>query len=454
MKRDHELGVLFWALHHKTEDRHEREYEEEEDGLAYLYQRDDELTTPVDTDSEEPDEGHQHHRAWHHHENESENEVEEIRRPLTPIDVHERPLVLPVFERSTTPMPMPAPVPVPEIHLTRATVYDPDPDPDPVSEEEEVYEYLVSPAPARESESKTDSQSGAQDAEVTTLTKYPERPLSTLSTMSTISISLSPISLGFPLPPSRPWPSIDHTLTDIESSSGQMFADKSSGKESFRGDSLFPNPRASLQVSYTSTPTTSSHCSSLDIHGVTSRITIYPPSHDHPPIRMSEMPHTPLLSEYGHGHGTCTPQNENPDPETGEEEVHGESRDDRPRRRPLPPLPPLRTRRSKPDIGIYIPTSTDIRPTEKRFRQVTIPRSSSRSRTRNGITSPLRLMRDKNKDKESGIGCRKGKGKYQSKSLRYQSELRLEGERRTKVIRESGSQGVSSTPPQQRPLHL
>lgn len=463
MKRGHELGVLFWALH---QDRHHQdkeqegeggEEEDEEDGLAYLYSREEDITTPVDIELDlDIEEQNERYRPYLH-DRESEVEVDLVDSTFTSVDmgIHRR------ERESESVVPVPVSISVPEIHLTRATIYDPDPDP--IAEEEEVCEYLVTPA--QESESETVSESRIEshshtkvsyadaDAEVSCFkTPEGERPLSTLSTMSTISISLSPISLGFPLPPSRPWPSFDQlesdTITDkhMETETERT----SSRKDAVHLDSLslFPKSRGSLRVSYNSipTPTSSSHCSSLGVHGNSSsssaRITIYPPSHDHPapPNRMSEMPHTPLISEYSHE--APTPDSSG-NGETGQEgEGEGEGDD-----RPLPPLPPLRTRRSKPDIGIYIPTIQDIPLTEKRFRQVTIPRSKSRSRNGNGVTSPLRLVRDSG----VGMGMGKGKGKYQSKSLSYQSEFGYGGERRTKIIRESGYQGVS--PPRYRTIN-
>jgi len=175
MKRDHELGVLLWALQH--EDTGARRGE-------------DMVTTPVDVSASGHEDDDRHEQKYDH-EYGFGQECQIIERPSTPEITH-------VHGQ------------VPEIQLTRATIYDPD----------EPCEYLTSPD--QEATVDHDDREDGPMSKVSSPTET-ERPLSTLS------ISLSPINLGFPLPPSRPvWPSFHQDydtelqhMTEIGTGTGQ-----------------------------------------------------------------------------------------------------------------------------------------------------------------------------------------------------------------------------------------
>ena len=534
MKRDHEMGVLLWALdgdrrRHRGGDQDDfpdrgdekvgeqdgKEEEEEVDGLAYLHGRDDEVATPVDVDS--PNQEYQLHdfdrrpkpsdadscRQYEFGPT-SRCQTQETELPITRASVSDHGLMKgdeegprayvhrpidgsimyqaqdaqirttqEVVRRPFTPASGSMVVPVPEIHLTRATIYDPSEDVD----EEEECEYLVSPSDQDRShtqlnnnlnyENKEEHETEMKDAS----SMMTDRPLSSISTLSTGSGSLSPINLGFPLSPSRPWPSIDRITDPILTPAStptppipitctnlmpitpdRLLADGGSTSYSYSN----PPFSGSLEVPYdghdTPTSTSSSHYYSASASGSggENRITIYPPSQNHGTLRpISGMPHTPLISEQDHKH------DHDRDRKHQHQHQHQQENGNVGDGRPLPSLPPLRTRRSKPDIAIYVPTSHDIRPVERRFRQISIPRR----KVPQGGTGPLRL---RGKDRGTtgtgtgmgivgrggarGNGNGNGNGKYQSKSLRYQSENGLEAQRRGKIMRESGFEGVSLFP--------
>lgn len=312
---------------------------------------------------------------------------------------------------------------IPDIQLTRATVVD-------VSPQDDACEYLNSPGPVFDHDATYIFEVEPQDRSSPTTSAIadahsaPDRPLSTLSSTS---LSLSPINLGFPLPPSRP--------------------------------SFLPDIDTSLQVTFDPTPhrsTSLGGCSAGDVLLTPSsanhnHIFIYPPTVAGGQRDIPDMPYTPLRSEMDHcSASSCSA------PAPAPASAGGGENDER----PLPPLPPLRTRRSKPDLSVYIPhrSRLDIKTTVRQVQTQPQPRARPEAGAESTLQpqseeqSPEPLIHD-----PAAAGTTTSPLRYgpRTKAAKYHSltlvtESRIEGDRRGqkefKRARESGLENVSLAP--------
>jgi hypothetical protein len=337
MKRDHECGVLLWALSSSsTSEPLVNETSETE-----VLEQEEDVVVEVEDIAPEP--------------------------PITP------PPSLSVLTRS-----------IPDIQLTRATLFEASPP----QEDPEVIEVLASPMTGPISDSDPNGNTIAAS------------PTELDYRLSTISLSLSPSSLSFPIPPSRePFMFHDEVKeNDVLSSQGHDLEDAETDYDSSFGHGPDQQPIGS------------------SLFPSQSQILIYPPSHlptlllGHGGGLSPDMPHTPYRSDHEHGQ------------EHGEEQESRWKLNQSTRGTGLSPVP-LRTRRSKPELRIPIPD----RPAPKSLVVGIGAEMITRDKT-----SPLRVG---NKAKS--------RIKTKTQSMPFPHAVTVDGQKRFKKGRESRLENVS-----------
>jgi hypothetical protein len=260
MKRDHECGVLLWALLQRS--------------IPFSLPRDPETGQTADT-----------RRA--------NNET-----PITPS------------------------ISVPDINVTRATIFE---TPSTRDTAPEVIEILSSPM--------LEPSAGS--------------PTPPTSRNSVTSLTLSPTSLAFPIPPARGPLPID--LDETDQQEGKSSQEHEVGDADMDGEvEVETEMDHDYDSSFGHGPDMQGIGSSLFTTNRPGQILIYPPTHLPSRGLISPgMPQTPYRSEHGHGHGFAHDIHE-PMPRIG----HGSLK---------APIS-LRTRRSKPDLTIPIPGRPVPRP--------------------------------------------------------------------------------------------